>query len=347
MASISSSGSAPPSGAASQPATIAGATSTTASQAAAGATPGSFMQLVAQLLGGGGGAEPPSNDLGELAGVEISADQFELPGDDGDTESDTSDDDALALASLLPGLAVVTQPCPTPPADGTSAATAQSDDGAGAIDGANIAQRIDADSLKAAIDELAGDASPDAATLTQDAAAPPNSAAPSAAASPAQNAPPQLHALMTVHTAAGDVDITPDASLRSPVGSHAWRDELSTQLTWMALNGREAASLRLSPEHLGPLEVRISMHDGAASVYFGASNPDTRSALEQSLPRLRELFASNGLVLADAGVSRDSPRQAFKPPAESPRAARNIDASSGPAVTSVTLARAGLVDTYV
>jgi flagellar hook-length control protein FliK len=152
---------------------------------------------------------------------------------------------------------------------------------------------------------------------------------------------------MTAHTAAGDVDVTPDATLRAPVGTHAWKDELGTQLTWMALNNRETASLRLSPEHLGPVEVRISMNDTGASVYFGASNADTRSALEQSLPRLRELFASNGLVLADAGVSRDAPRNAFKPSPQ-PGALRGVsDASSEASVTSITLARVGLVDTYV
>jgi flagellar hook-length control protein FliK len=347
MASIPSSGSAPPSGAASQPATMTGGTSTTASQAAASGTPGSFMQLVAQLLGGAG-AEQPSSDLGDLAGVELCGNQLELQGDDSDGDSDTGNDDVLALASLLPGLAALTQPSPTPSAEGTSGATASPEDATGAIDGARIAERTDADVVKAAIDALAGDASGDASDLTDAAARPDSAAAPTAAAtSPTQSAPPQLHALMTAHTAAGDVDVTPDASLRAPVGSHAWKDELGTQLTWMALNGREAASLRLSPEHLGPLEVRISMHEGTASVYFGAGNADTRSALEQSLPRLRELFAANGLVLADAGVSRDTPRHTFKAPAESPRAARNIDASSGPAVTSVTLARAGLVDTYV
>ncbi|MGH8241636.1 MAG: flagellar hook-length control protein FliK, partial [Steroidobacteraceae bacterium] len=132
-----------------------------------------------------------------------------------------------------------------------------------------------------------------------------------------------------------------------PVGSPAWKDEIGAHLTWMAANGKEAASLRLSPEHLGPLDIRISVDDGKASVYFGATNADTRAALEQSLPRLREMFASQGMVLADAGVSRDAPRNQFKPSATPAGSRSSSDAGSESSVKSVTLARVGLIDTYV
>ena len=77
----------------------------------------------------------------------------------------------------------------------------------------------------------------------------------------------------------------------------------------MVEQGKHTASLRLSPEHLGPLEIQISMNDDQASVYFGAANADTRAALENALPKLREMFASQGLSLTDAGVHREPPRQ--------------------------------------
>jgi flagellar hook-length control protein FliK len=306
------------------------------------------MQLVAQLLGGSSAQSQPSTDpaLADLAGIE--GDPLELTSDDRDTDSDSDDDEsgALALAALLPGLTGLT---PTAPTGNTAAGTAPGagSDNVGGIDA--LAKRTDLDATQAALDALTGDAKLDA--MDPSAAASTDSATTQTGASGAQNAtgtpPAQIHALMTAHTAAGDVDVTPDATLRAPVGTHAWKDELGTQLTWMALNNRETASLRLSPEHLGPVEVRISMNDGGASVYFGASNPDTRSALEQSLPRLRELFASNGLVLADAGVSRDAPRNAFKPSPQSSALRGVSDASSEATVKSITFARAGLVDTYV
>ena len=90
------------------------------------------------------------------------------------------------------------------------------------------------------------------------------------------------------------------------------------------------------------------MHEGEATVWFGAANADTRNALEQSLPRLRELFASQGLVLADAGVHRETRRAtAFKPNRFAGRRSRSRFRRFRRRVNSVTLARAGLIDTYV
>ncbi|HVS77080.1 MAG TPA: flagellar hook-length control protein FliK, partial [Steroidobacteraceae bacterium] len=137
-------------------------------------------------------------------------------------------------------------------------------------------------------------------------------------------------------------------TLSSPVGSSAWTDELGAKVTWLAHQGIESASLQLSPEHLGPLQVSISVHNGQASVWFGAAQPDTRTALQQSLPQLRQLFAGNGLTLADAGVSREPPRgqgrqQSARQSAMAAVGAVSLDssASRGPVVGGL-----GLVDIY-
>jgi flagellar hook-length control protein FliK len=118
----------------------------------------------------------------------------------------------------------------------------------------------------------------------------------------------------------------------------------------MAHQGIESASLQLSPEHLGPLQVTISVHDGHASVWFGATQPDTRTALQQSLPQLRQLFSSQGLTLADAGVSREPPRgQSRQSPVRASAAASGVAAASvdgAPAAASIA-SGLGLVDTYV
>jgi len=97
--------------------------------------------------------------------------------------------------------------------------------------------------------------------------------------------------------------------IHAPVGSPDWSDELGTQLHLMADKGHSVASLRLSPEHLGPLEVQITVQDDQASVWFGASNVDTRAALEQALPRLKEMFAAQGMSLMQSGVFNQSPRE--------------------------------------
>jgi flagellar hook-length control protein FliK len=135
--------------------------------------------------------------------------------------------------------------------------------------------------------------------------------------------------------------------IKSPVGSTAWAEELGGKITWMAHQGIESASLKLSPAHLGPVEVRISVQDGGASVWFGAAQADTRAALEQALPRLREMFSTQGLTLADANVSREPPRQQQQP------TVHGVASVTGVSEGSVTLSssslsslRIGLLDTY-
>lgn len=113
---------------------------------------------------------------------------------------------------------------------------------------------------------------------------------------------------------AAPVDTPVPRQIQTPVGAPGWSDELGTQLHLMADKGHSIASLRLSPEHLGPLEVQISVQDNQASVWFGSTNGDTRAALEQAMPRLRELFAAQGMSLMQSGVfnqsARDPGRQA-------------------------------------
>jgi flagellar hook-length control protein FliK len=163
----------------------------------------------------------------------------------------------------------------------------------------------------------------------------------SAAGAPFGAAPQSASA---THTQGGAVEGPP---LRSQIGTSAWTDELGARLTLMAHQGLASASLRLTPDHLGPVEVKISVRDSSASVWFGASQADTRAALEQALPRLRELFAAQGLNLTNAGVAGESPRGA-------PHSPRTTVAAPGDAareaavisVTSATVAHQGLIDTY-
>jgi len=133
--------------------------------------------------------------------------------------------------------------------------------------------------------------------------------------------------------------------MQHPVGTQAWADELGSRLTMMTEKGQHTASLRLSPEHLGPLEIRIAMREDQASVWFGAAHADTRAAIEHALPRLRELFAAQGMSLADAGVFREPPKQQPSEWHGTSREDASAHASSEAAVTAGRV-QVGLLDTY-
>jgi flagellar hook-length control protein FliK len=206
--------------------------------------------------------------------------------------------------------------------------------------------------------ETSADSTPDvtkSAFALGASAPPPGTRSDSAASAPADGMPSataaaaaaQAGPLQNPAHAQPATDARAPTEIRAPVGSPAWTEELGTQLTWMTSHGQDSASLRLAPEHLGPVEVRIDVRDGAASVWFGAAHADTRSALEQSLPRLRELFAASGLLLADAGVARDAPRQNARSVAPVPLAGSAGDTSITTSKASSGPTHSGLVDTYV
>lgn len=141
----------------------------------------------------------------------------------------------------------------------------------------------------------------------------------------------------------------PSQTLHSAVGTARWAEELGSRLTLMSLRGQHEGSLTLTPEHLGPLEVRISVSHNTANVWFGAQHADARAALAEAMPRLRELFGNAGLTLGQSSVSQQAPRQGSRD-GETPRVgatqAAGVDVveTTAPATRRVLL---GLVDTYV
>lgn len=138
-----------------------------------------------------------------------------------------------------------------------------------------------------------------------------------------------------------------DVPLQTPVGSHAWGDELASRIATIATDGLRSASVRLAPEHLGPLDIRISVQGDEATVSFSASHADTRAALEHALPRLREMLASQGLLLTQADVSgHDSDAAQTEAAHHALRGLSRDEAQDGEEVTRVR-APVGLLDLYV
>jgi hypothetical protein len=96
------------------------------------------------------------------------------------------------------------------------------------------------------------------------------------------------------------------AALRQPVGTEAWQDELSAQLSVMAEQGeRSEAVMKLAPADLGELEIRIEVRGSEATLQFGAASLETRQALELAQSRLREMMASEGIEVSEYRIFSD------------------------------------------
>lgn len=98
-----------------------------------------------------------------------------------------------------------------------------------------------------------------------------------------------------------------------PMSKHlsdpAWNNELGQKLIWMHKQSIPSAELRLNPEHLGPVLIKIDMNQDQASISFTAQNQAVKEAIEAALPKLREMFSGQQLDLADVNVSQHQSEQ--------------------------------------
>ena len=94
----------------------------------------------------------------------------------------------------------------------------------------------------------------------------------------------------------------PTQTIPLSVSDPAWGDQVGERIVLMANNKLQSAEIRLTPAELGPLRVTVSVDDGKASVNFHAPHATTREAVEQALPRLREMFAESGITLNQTTV---------------------------------------------
>jgi flagellar hook-length control protein FliK len=113
----------------------------------------------------------------------------------------------------------------------------------------------------------------------------------------------------------------PEFSLAATPGSAQFGPQLGDRVLWLVHEGMHEARLQLNPRELGPVEVRLSVGDGAAQVSFSAQHAGTAAAVQQSLPQLRDLLAQQGLQLGQASV--------FHQPAGDGDAGRQQQAASG------------------
>ncbi|MEZ5602632.1 MAG: flagellar hook-length control protein FliK [Burkholderiaceae bacterium] len=145
------------------------------------------------------------------------------------------------------------------------------------------------------------------------------------------------------------------ASVPTPVGHPGFADRFAGEVGTLALRGIEQAEIVLNPRDLGPVRIELSLNGEAARIAFSAAQPETRHAIEQTLPVLKDLLASNGLMLAGASVSdgragQDTAGGSAFARAPTPPAAWTSPGDEGAASPGTVVARSarlrGLVDLY-
>lgn len=98
------------------------------------------------------------------------------------------------------------------------------------------------------------------------------------------------------------------SQLNATVATPAWNTELGHKVVWMVGAKEHVAELRLNPPELGPLDIKLTVSGNETTAVFTSPHGAVRDAVESALPRLREVLAESGVMLGNASVTSDTPR---------------------------------------
>ncbi|MBP8221384.1 MAG: flagellar hook-length control protein FliK, partial [Aeromonadaceae bacterium] len=86
--------------------------------------------------------------------------------------------------------------------------------------------------------------------------------------------------------------------------------ELAARMTLMMGQKWHEAEIQLEPQGLGKMSIQLSIdQDQKANVQFIVQHGSSRELLEQALPKLRDMLASQGIQLGQTNVQQQSAGQ--------------------------------------
>lgn len=163
---------------------------------------------------------------------------------------------------------------------------------------------------------------------------------------PAPAAVQDLKAALTAGTAIFNGEPTPKPVL----GDEGFDQAIGARLGWLADQKIGHAHIRLSPDDMGPVDVRLQLNGDKVHASFSSPHVDVRQALESSLPRLRELLGEQGFQLAHADVGHQAPGGDGNAPGPSGNGGMAGDGEPTPGDANVSSAQLirqrGLLDAY-
>jgi flagellar hook-length control protein FliK len=145
------------------------------------------------------------------------------------------------------------------------------------------------------------------------------------------------------------------SGISTPVGAEGWDQALGQRVVWMVAQRNPTAEIHVNPPNLGPLSVTVNVDNNTANATFVAAHAATRDAINEALPRLKEMLADSGIALGQVTVNAESfshgggsgAQQAYVPREHGVSGAA-APSAAGPLVSPVKTSSApiGLVDTF-
>ncbi len=98
-------------------------------------------------------------------------------------------------------------------------------------------------------------------------------------------------------------------SVAVPFNDPRWAQQMGERVVWLARGDVQSAQINITPPQMGPIQINIKMNGDQMSAQFVAVNPEVRQALDDAMPRLREMLSGAGINLGQANVGSQTPQQ--------------------------------------
>ncbi|ELI5417534.1 flagellar hook-length control protein FliK [Vibrio parahaemolyticus] len=119
----------------------------------------------------------------------------------------------------------------------------------------------------------------------------------------------QLQAAAGQQGVAARAEAAQQAQLPLQLTKELANEQVAEKVQMMMSKNLKNLDIRLDPPELGRMQIRMTMNNDLANVHFTVTNPQARDIIEQTLPRLREMLAQQGMQLADSSVQQQSSGQ--------------------------------------
>jgi flagellar hook-length control protein FliK len=147
------------------------------------------------------------------------------------------------------------------------------------------------------------------------------------------------------------LNATANAAMPRTFDQAAWSAALAQQVTASAVAATRETTVRIKPDGLGPIEVRVRVEAQHVDVRFAIEHPVTVNMVREALPDLQRMLAQSGLNLGDAQVAQQNAGNRGQAARSDASASQGNDdepaAPIGSAIESRPRARVGLLDDFV
>ena len=93
------------------------------------------------------------------------------------------------------------------------------------------------------------------------------------------------------------------------VAKGEWGDQFNQHIMWLGQQKIKTAMIKINPPELGPLEITLKMDKQSAQLNINSHSIVVRDALDQALPRLREMMNEQGLQLGQVNIESNAKNQ--------------------------------------